>query len=78
VLEHFRTIFEGTWQFEPDISAIRVIPISADVAQIYAPTQITLGPAGGPGVTYPFLVNEFAVRTPVGWRIAAIVPVPAR
>ena len=78
VLEHFRTIFKGTWRFEPDVSAIRVIPISTDVAQIYAPTQVTLGPANGPAATYQFLVNEFAVRTPVGWRISAIVPVPVR
>lgn len=77
VLEHFRTTFKGTWRFEPDPTAIRVIPISADVAQIYAPTQITAGPAGGPATTYQFLVNEFAVRTPDGWRISAIVPVPA-
>jgi len=76
VLEHFRTVFKGTWRFEPDLSAIRVIRISADVAQIYAPTQITLGPADGPAATYQFLVNEFAVRTSVGWRISVIVPVP--
>lgn len=78
VLDHFRTVFKGTWRFEPDLSAIRVIPISVDTAQIYAPTQITLGPAGGPAATYPFLVNEFAVRTPEGWRISVIVPVPAQ
>jgi hypothetical protein len=78
VLEHFRAIFKGTWRFEPDLSAIRVIPISADVAQIYAPTQITLGPVEGPATTYQFLVNEFAVRTSVGWRISAIVPVPLK
>jgi len=28
--------------------------------------------------TYSFLVNEFAIRTPDGWRISAIVPVPAQ
>jgi hypothetical protein len=77
VLDHFRAIFKGTWRFEPDTSAMRVIPISADVAQIYAPTQVTLGPGGAPAATYQFLVNEFAVRTSAGWRIAAIVPVPA-
>ncbi|MEP7043485.1 MAG: nuclear transport factor 2 family protein [Dokdonella sp.] len=77
VLEHFRSVFKGTWRFEPDVAAIRVTPISADTAHIYAPTQITLGAAGVPAATYAFLVNEFAVRTADGWRIAAIVPVPA-
>jgi len=78
VLEHFRNVFKGTWRFEPDLSALRITPISGDTAHIYAATQITLGPAGGAAATYAFLVNEFAVRTPDGWRIATIVPVPAQ
>ena len=82
VLEHFRTVFAGTWRFEPEVSEIRILPISADVAHIYAPTQITVGPADATGTaaatTYRFLVNEFALRTPAGWRISAIIPVPGQ
>ena len=78
VLDHFRTIFGGTWRFEPDQSAIRVMPLGPDVAHIFAPTRITVGPAGQQAATYPFLINEFAIRTPGGWRISAIVPVPAQ
>lgn len=78
VLEHFRTVFAGTWRFEPELDQIRIVPISEDVAHIFAPTRITVGPAGAEGTTVAFLVNEFAVRSPAGWRIAAIVPVPAQ
>jgi hypothetical protein len=78
VIDHFRTIFAGTWRFEPDQSAIRVMPLGPDVAHIYAPTRITVGAAGQQPATYPFLINEFAIRTPDGWRISAIVPVPAQ
>ncbi|MER8632963.1 nuclear transport factor 2 family protein [Mesorhizobium opportunistum] len=78
VIDHFRTVFTGTWRFEPDEEAIRVVPLGPDVAHIYAPTRITAGPAGQEAVTYTFLVNEFAIRTPEGWRISAIVPVPAQ
>ncbi len=78
MIEHFRTTFKGVWRFEPDQSAIRVTPLGADVAHIYAPTQITAGAAGRPAATYAFLVNEFAIRTPDGWRISAIVPVPVQ
>jgi hypothetical protein len=77
VLDHFRTIFAGTWRFEPDQSAIRVMPLGPDVAHIYAPTRITVGEAGQQEGTYLFLINEVAIRTPDGWRVAAIVPVPA-
>jgi hypothetical protein len=78
VMDHFRTIFDGTWRFEPDLDAIQVIPIAAGVAQIYAPTRITVGAVGQTATTHQFLVNEFAIRTPDGWRISAIVPVPAQ
>ena len=46
VVDHFRTVFAGTWRFEPDEEAIRILPLGADVAHIYAPTRITIGPAG--------------------------------
>jgi SnoaL-like domain len=78
VIDHFRTIFAGTWRFEPDQSAIRVLPLGPDVAHIYAPARITVGAAGEQAATYSFLINEFAIRTPDGWRISAIVPVPAQ
>lgn len=78
VIDHFRTVFTGTWRFEPDEEAIRVMPLGPDVAHIYAPTRITAGTADQEAATYTFLVNEFAIRTPEGWRISAIVPVPAQ
>ncbi|MBW8840896.1 MAG: hypothetical protein JF608_03625 [Sphingomonadales bacterium] len=78
VIEHFRTVFTGTWRFEPDEEAIRIMPLGPDVAHIYAPTRITAGAARQAAATYTFLVNEFAIRTPEGWRISAIVPVPAQ
>ena len=76
VIDHFRTIFTGTWRFEPDESAIRVLPLGPDVAHIYAPTRITVDAAGQQAANYRFLINEFAIRTPDGWRISTIVPVP--
>ncbi|GAB7542542.1 YybH family protein [Cupriavidus sp. CuC1] len=77
VMEHFRKTFTGTWRFEPDQSAISIIPLNGDTVQIYAPTRITLGAAGQPAKTATFLINEFVIRTPSGWKISAVVPVPA-
>jgi hypothetical protein len=78
VMAHFRKTFEGTWHLDADESAIRIVPLGADIAQIYAPTRVTIGAAGQQAKTAPFLINEFAIRTPAGWRISAIVPVPAQ
>lgn len=78
VINHFRTAFKGIWRFEPDEDEIRIIPLGPDTAHIYAPTRITVGAAGQESATYTFLVNEIAIRTAEGWRISAIIPVPAQ
>lgn len=78
VLDHFRAIFKGTWIFEPQQDAIRILPLGMDAAQIYAPTRITLGAAGQPARQETFLMYETAIRTPQGWRIATMAPVPAQ
>ncbi len=75
VLQRFRDNFSGTWAFEPE--EIRVTPIGADTMHVFAPTRITVGPAGQPPRTLRFMVNQIAVRTGEGWRFAIIVPVPA-
>jgi hypothetical protein len=77
LVDHFKETFKGVWKFEPERAHITIVPLTADVAQIYAPTQITLGKSTATAKTVPFLVYETAVRTPSGWRIASIVPVPA-
>jgi hypothetical protein len=78
LIEHFKETFKGVWKFEPNVESIKIVPVTADVAQLYAPTQITLGATQASARTAPFLVYEIAVRTPEGWRIASIVPVPAQ
>ena len=44
-------------------------------SDIHLRSNSTVGAAGTP---YQFLVNEFAIRTAVGWRISSVVPVPAQ
>jgi len=78
LIDHFTETFKGVWRFEPDAERVTVIPLTPDTAEIYAPTQVTSGTSNETAKTAPFLVYEVAVRTPEGWRIAAIVPVPAQ
>jgi hypothetical protein len=78
LIDHFTETFKGVWKFEPDAERVKVIALTPDTAEIYAPTQVTSGTSTETAKTAPFLVYEVAVRTPQGWRIAAIVPVPAQ
>ena len=77
VLEHFReNLPPGAWRPEPDLDAMRIIPLGADAAQIFVPTRVTFAP-GGVATTQLFLINKLVVRTAEGWRIAMTVVVPA-
>jgi len=78
LIDHFKETFKGVWKFEPDTGQIKVVPLTADVAEIYAPTQITVGSSEATAKTAPFLVYEIAIRCPEGWRIASIVPIAAK
>jgi hypothetical protein len=78
VIAHFQKTFDGTWAVEPDETAVRLIPLNGETVQIYAPTRVTIGAPGEAAATSLFLINEFAVRTPSGWKIAAVIPVPAK
>jgi len=62
----------------PGVETIKIVPLSADVVELYARVQITRGASEASAKTAPFFVYEVVLRTPVGWRIASIVPVSAQ
>ena len=78
LINHFKETFKGVWKFKPEVESIRIIPLTLDVAQAYARTQITLGHSDASAKIAPYLVYEVAVRTSEGWRIASIVLEPAQ
>jgi hypothetical protein len=59
------------WQVTPDTARARVVEIGADAAYLYQPLTLKIGRAAAPS-EIPFLVNVLCVRTPDGWRIAAL------
>lgn len=75
LIAQFKETFKGVWKFVPDTETIKIVPLSADVAELFSKVQITRGTSEASAKTAPFLVYEVAIRTPDGWRIASIVPV---
>jgi ketosteroid isomerase-like protein len=59
------------WFVTPDRSRGRVVEVGPDTVYLYLPLSLTLGPKADPQ-TIAFLVNVLCVRTPSGWRIAAL------
>ena len=75
-LKRFETLYQGTWKLSPDMANLKIALVSETTAQLYVPITFNIGNAGQPAPDTPFLMNQTLVKTPAGWRIANILPIP--
>jgi len=76
-LKRFNALYEGTWKLDPEFSNLKVIMIGDSVAQIYVPIIFTVGAPGQSPQQTRVLMNQLLVKTPSGWRVSSILPIPA-
>ena len=76
-LKRFAELYEGTWKLDPELANLKVVMIGDNVAQIYVPIIFTIGAPGQPPQPTRFLMNQILVKTPSGWRVSSILPIPA-
>jgi hypothetical protein len=51
--------------------------LSDSVAQLYVPIVFTIGRTAQPAQPTRFLMNQVLVKTPQGWKVSSILPIPA-
>ena len=68
----------GPVVLQPDVSRFRVVGLTRDVAESYAPMTITVSYAGQDGTPKPFLMIIDWIRIDKDWKVASeiILPVP--
>jgi ketosteroid isomerase-like protein len=76
-LKRFIGLYDGTWRLDPEPSGLKITMLADGVAQIYVPIIFTMGAAGQPPQQTRFLMNQVLVKTPDGWRVSSILPIPA-
>jgi hypothetical protein len=76
VLQHFHDLYQGAFVMSPDYSREKIVGLSPDVAETYAPLQISVAYAGQTPVPKPFLMIVEWVRTPTGWKMATDIALP--
>jgi hypothetical protein len=76
-LRRFVTLYEGTWRLDPEEPSLRVTMLGERAAQIYVPIVFTIGAPGQSAQATRFLMNQILVKTPTGWRVSGILPIPA-
>jgi ketosteroid isomerase-like protein len=76
-LKRFETLYQGTWKLSPDLPALKVMVLSDTAAQLFVPITFNIGAQGQPASDAVFLMNQTLVRTPAGWKVTSILPIPA-
>jgi hypothetical protein len=76
-LKRFAVLYDGTWRLDPEPSGLKVSMIGDGVAQVYVPIIFTIGAPGQPPQQTRFLMNQLIVKTPGGWRVSTILPIPS-
>ena len=67
--------YKGMWHIDVDKKELRVISVSRRVAQVYAPTQLTVGDPGMEPAKNRLYINLVMVKKPEGWQIVSILPI---
>lgn len=76
-LARFESLYRGTWRLEPTLADMRVTLLGDGIAQIYLPITFTIGAPGQHAQQTRFLMNQVLLKTAAGWKVAAILPIPA-
>lgn len=76
-LKRFKALYEGTWQLAPEAGTLKVLMLGEGAAQVFVPISFSIGAPGQASQTTRFLMNLVLVKTPSGWKVSAILPIPA-
>lgn len=76
-LQRFAALYQGTWHLDPETAALKVVMLGEAAAQIYVPIAFSIGATGQPAQQPRFLMNLVLVKTPTGWKVSSILPIPA-
>jgi hypothetical protein len=76
VMQHFHDLYQSTFVMAPDYARVKTVGLTAEVAETYAPLDITVAYAGQTAVPKPFLMIVTWVHTPRGWKMATDVALP--
>jgi ketosteroid isomerase-like protein len=75
-LKRFEALYQGTWSLDPKTDELKVFEVQPGVAQLYVPITFLIAPAGQPAQPTRFLMNQILVKTPDGWKVSSVLPIP--
>src|SRR5271154_346618 len=76
VMQHLHDMYQQPFRIDPIYEEEKVVVITPDIAETYAPVCITVAYGGQNPVPKPFVMVLLWIKTPQGWRMATDIPIP--
>lgn len=76
VMRHLHDMYQTPFRIDPDYDEEKVVFISPEVAETYAPVRITVAYGGQNPVPKPFVMVLIWIKTAQGWRMTTDIPIP--
>jgi hypothetical protein len=76
VLQHLHDMYQQSFRIDPLYEEEKVVFITSNIAETYAPVMITVAYAGQNPVPRPFVMVLLLIKTPNGWKMTTDIPIP--
>ncbi len=76
IVEHLHDMYQTPFRIDPIYSEEKVVFITADVAETYAPVKISVAYGGQNPVPKPFIMVLLWIKTQNGWKMTTDIPIP--
>src|SRR6202142_1682755 len=75
VMQHLHDMYQQPFRIDPIYEEEKVVFITPDVAEDYAPVNITVAYGGQNPVPKPFIMVLLWIKTPKGWKMTTDIPI---
>jgi hypothetical protein len=76
VIQHLHDMYQGTFRIDPIYEEERVVFLTPEIAETYAPVKITVAYGGQNPAPRPFIMVLVWIKTTQGWIMATDIPIP--
>ena len=76
VIQHLHDMYQTPFRIDPEYNEEKVVFITPDIAETYAPVRITVAYGGQNPVPKPFVMVLLWIRTASGWKMTTDIPIP--
>jgi hypothetical protein len=76
VMQHLHDMYQQPFRIDPIYEEEKVVFLTPEIAETYAPVRITVAYGGQNPAPKPFVMVLIWIETPQGWKMTTDIPIP--